>query len=226
MIKRLLIGLGVLLGLFLLVFGVAATIASGRPDDYTVTRSLEMAAPPAVAFAQVNDFHRWDAWSPWAKLDPNQKTTFGGAEAGTGATYAWDGNDDVGAGKMTIADSSPDSKVKIKLEFLRPFPSNSDITFSFEPAGTGTKVSWTMEGHNNFVSKLFGVFVSMDAMVGKDFEKGLAQMKTVAEAAAKKQADDAAAAAKAAADADAAAAAANAEADAGTAGGLGAAPAP
>lgn len=219
MIKKLLIGLGVLLAVFLVVVAT-------RPDTYTVSRSLEMAAPPAVVFAQVNDFHQWEAWSPWAKLDPNQKTTFGGAASGTGATYAWEGNDDVGAGKMTIVDSAADAKVKIDLEFLKPFPSRSDTTFSFEPAGTGTKATWTMEGHNNFMSKAFGLFMSMDSMIGKDFEKGLAQMKTVAEAAAKKQADDAAAAAKAAADAEAAAAAANAEADGGTPGGTGAAPAP
>lgn len=219
MIKKLLIGLGVLLAVFLVVVAT-------RPDTYTVSRSLEMAAPPAVVFAQVNDFHQWEAWSPWAKLDPNQKTTYGGAASGTGATYAWEGNDKVGAGKMTIVDSAADAKVKIDLEFLKPFPSRSDTTFSFEPAGTGTKATWTMEGHNNFMSKAFGLFMSMDSMIGKDFEKGLAQMKTVAEAAAKKQADDAAAAAKAAADAEAAAAAANAEADGGTPGGTGAAPAP
>lgn len=210
MLKKLLIGLGVLLAVFLVVVAT-------RPDSYTVSRSVEMAAPPAMVFAQVNDFHKWGAWSPWAKLDPNQKTTFGGAESGTGATYAWEGNDDVGAGRMTIEDSSPDAKVKIKLEFLKPFPSNADTSFTFEAAGAGTKATWTMEGHNNFMSKAFGLFVSMDSMIGKDFEKGLAQMKTVAEAEAKKQADDAAAAAKAAADAEAAAAAANAEAaDAGT----------
>lgn len=219
MLKKLLIGLGVLLAVFLVVVAT-------RPDTYSVSRSLEMAAPPSVVFAQVNDFHRWDAWSPWAKLDPNQKTTFGGAEAGPGATYAWEGNDDVGAGKMTIADSTADAKVKINLEFLRPFPSSSDTTFTFEPAGAGTKATWTMEGRNNFMSKAFGLFMSMDSMIGKDFEKGLAQMKTVAEAAAKQQADDAAAAAKAAADAEAAAAAANAEADGGMPGGTGAAPAP
>jgi hypothetical protein len=96
-------------------------------------------------FAQVNDVHTWDAWSPWAKLDPNQKTTFGGAESGTGATDAWEGNDDVGAGRMTIEDSSPDAKVKIKLELLKPFPSNADTSFAFEAAGPGTKATWTME---------------------------------------------------------------------------------
>lgn len=134
MLKKLLIGLGVLLAVFLIVVAT-------RPDTYTVSRSLEMAAPPAVVFAQVNDFHKWDAWSPWAKLDPNQKVTFGGPESGKGATYAWEGNDDVGAGRMTIEDSSADAKVKIKLEFLRPFPSNADTSFTFDAAGTGTKAT-------------------------------------------------------------------------------------
>ena len=161
-------------------------IIVGRPDEFKVVRSATIAAPPAAVFEQVNDFHKWDAWSPWAKLDPACKNTFDGAPAGKGAIFAWDGNNKVGAGRMTVLESQPSSLIRINLEFLRPFKATNTAEFIFKPEGNQTVVTWNMFGKNNFMSKAFGLFVNCDKMIGKDFEKGLAQMKAVAEAAAGK----------------------------------------
>jgi uncharacterized protein YndB with AHSA1/START domain len=169
-----------IIGLLLLV------IIAGRPDDFTVVRSTTIAAPPATVFEQVNDFHQWDHWSPWAKLDPACKNTFEGAPAGKGAGFAWDGNKKVGAGQMAITESQPVNLIRINLEFLRPFKATNTTEFTFKSEGNGTLVTWRMFGKNNFMSKAFGLFVNCDQMVGKDFEKGLAQMKSVTETGAKK----------------------------------------
>ncbi len=198
------------IGLVVAVLGFLGFIAT-RPSTYQVSRSITVAAPADVALAQVSDFHKWNAWSPWEKLDPAMKKTFDGS--GNGATYAWVGNDKVGEGKMTITGLAP-QKVDIKLEFIKPFEESSDTSFTTEPAGEGTKVTWTMKGNNSFVGKAFTVFMDMDAMIGKDFESGLAALKVAAEAAqkaraeaaAKKAAEEAAAAAEAAKAAEAAAA--------------------
>jgi hypothetical protein len=173
MLKKILIGLAAVL---VVLFGVI----SMQPDSYTVTRVGVVPAPPDVAFTQVNDFSKWAAWSPWAKLDPNMKLTLSANPAGKGATYAWAGNSDAGEGKMTITDSTPSSSVDIDLEFLKPFESKAKTKFTFAPEGTGTKVTWSMTGENNFMSKAFGLFMNMDKMIGADFEKGLEQMKAVA----------------------------------------------
>lgn len=154
----------------------------GRPDEFTVVRSATMAAPPAVVFEQVNDFHHWDGWSPWAKLDPTCKNTFSGAAAGMGAGFAWDGNNKVGAGRMTITGSQSPELIRINLEFLRPFKATNTTEFSFKSRGDGTEVTWTMSGKNNFMSKVFGLIVDCDKMIGRDFEKGLASLKSLAEA--------------------------------------------
>jgi len=207
----------ILLGLVAVVVALAGFIAT-RPNSFSVQRTATMKASPDVAFALVNDFHQWDAWSPWEKLDPAMKKTHEGAAAGTGAKYSWVGNDDVGEGRMTIEDSKPAELVRIKLEFIKPFESASTTTFTFKPEGENVSVTWKMEGDNNFVGKAFSAFMDMDAMIGKDFEKGLASMKTLAEAETTKRAEEArkvaeekAAAEKAAAKAAAAAAAAPAE---------------
>src|SRR6185503_4879290 len=178
MIKKILIGLAIVILLLVVVIAL-------QPSTYRVERSATMNATAPVVFAQVNDFHKWNAWSPWAKLDPAMKQTFEGAPAGTGAVYAWAGNSDVGEGRMTINESRPADLVKIKLEFIKPFGANSDTTFTFQPEGNQTKVTWTMAGDKNFIAKAFGLVMNMDKMVGGDFEKGLAQMKTVAESAPK-----------------------------------------
>jgi hypothetical protein len=140
-----------------------------------------MNAPPEAVFAQVNDFHNWDKWSPWAKLDPNMKVTYDGPTSGAGAKYSWVGNSDVGEGRMTIVESKPNELIRIRLEFIKPFESASDTEFTFKPEGKQTAVTWTMAGKHNFMSKGMCLFMSMDGMVGPDFEKGLASMKTVVE---------------------------------------------
>jgi len=155
----------------------------GQPDEFKVVRSSTMAASPATVFEQVNDFHNWDAWSPWAKLDPACKNTFSGAAAGKGAGFAWDGNNKVGAGRMTITESQSPELIRINLEFLRPFKTSNITEFTFKAQGGQTLVTWTMTGKSNFVCKVFGLFMDGDKMVGKDFEKGLAGMKTIVEAA-------------------------------------------
>jgi hypothetical protein len=182
MIKKILLGLVVGLVVLVVVF---VCIVALQPAHYRVERSATINAPAAVVFAQVNDFHKWNAWSPWAKLDPAMKQSFEGPQAGNGAIYTWAGNKDVGEGRMTITESHPSDLIKIKLEFIKPFAATNATDFTFKPQGNQTAVTWTMNGDNNFVGKAFSLFMNMDKMIGGDFEKGLAQMKSVAEAAPK-----------------------------------------
>lgn len=170
---------GVILAILFIV------VIAGRPDEFTVTRSAKIAAPPEKVFPHVNELRKWDAWSPWAKLDPNCKIVFEGPAAGNGASYTWSGNKKVGEGKMTITESAPSSLIQLRLEFLKPFKATNTAEFKFTNEGGPTLVTWSMIGKNNFVFKVFGLFMDCDTMVGKDFEKGLASLKTVAEAAAK-----------------------------------------
>ncbi|HYW70565.1 MAG TPA: SRPBCC family protein [Pyrinomonadaceae bacterium] len=181
MIKKILLGAVVVI---VLVIAIGCVVIAVQPNHYHVERSATMNAPPLIVFNQVNDFHKWDAWSPWAKLDPNIKTSFEGAPAGNGAVYSWTGNSDVGEGRMTITDSKPGESVRIKLEFIKPFAATSATVFAFKPQGNQTAVTWTMDGENNFVGKAFGLIMNMDKTIGADFEKGLAQMKAVAEKSA------------------------------------------
>ena len=168
-----------------LIITIFCVVVAMQPAHYTVERSATINAPAPVVFAQVNDFHKWEAWSPWEKIDPNIKKEFSGAAAGNGAVYSWAGNNDVGEGRMTITDSRPSDLIKIKLEFVKPFTATNATDFTFTPQGNQTNVKWTMSGENNFVAKAFSMFMNMDKMVGTDFEKGLGQLKTVSEAAAK-----------------------------------------
>lgn len=163
--------------LLVLFFAYVAT----RPSDFRIERSLAINAVPTVVFEQVNDLRLWDGWSPWAKMDPHMKQTYSGPAAGVGAVHEWNGNKKVGKGRMTIMQSEPVKRVVIKLEFIKPFTATNASEFTFTPQGSGTLVNWAMTGHNNFMMKLFGVIMNMDKMVGKDFEKGLAAMKSVAE---------------------------------------------
>lgn len=173
----------VLLGLI----AAAAGLVAMQPATYSVTRTQTIAAPPAEVYAAVSDFHRWEAWSPWAKLDPAMKVTYEGSPAGTGAIYRWAGNDEAGEGMMTILESKPAEAVKIDLRFIKPFESAALTEFRITPDGANTKVDWTMSGDNNFMSKAFSLVMGgMDKMVGPDFEKGLKQMKAAVEGAAKK----------------------------------------
>lgn len=175
MIKKILLALVVLLGGFL-------AVAAMQPDDYSVTRTAAIAAPPEKVFPLVNNFHNWSGWSPWAKLDPQMKESYSGPESGTGAVYEWTGNSDVGKGKMTITESQPNDSVRINLEFIEPFASTSDTRFAFRPEGAGTQVQWTMSGKSDLMTKAMCLVMGgMDKMIGPDFEKGLAQMKSQAE---------------------------------------------
>ncbi len=165
----------------LLLIGVFAIIIAFQPSEFRITRSATINAPPQEIFAQVNDFHRWEAWSPWIKLDPTAKMTYDGPAAGKGAISAWAGNDKVGEGKMTLTESHPSDLIKIQLDFIKPMADTSFTEFTFKPQGDQTAVTWTMTGHNNFMAKAFCLFMDMDKMVGGDFEKGLANMKSVVE---------------------------------------------
>jgi uncharacterized protein YndB with AHSA1/START domain len=146
-----------------------------------VQRSATIKAPPEKVMAYLSDFHQWSAWSPWEKLDPNMKRTFSGAASGQGAVYEWLGNDEVGQGRMEITENAAPSKLAIKLDFIKPFKSTNQTVFTLQPQGDGTTVTWTMTGPSEFITKLMGVFVSMDKMIGKDFEKGLTQLQAAAE---------------------------------------------
>ncbi len=164
---------------------VLVVIVATRPSEFRVARTARIAASAPVVFAQVNDFHKWEAWSPWAKLDPAMKQAYEGAPAGTGAVYTWAGNKEVGEGRMTLTESRPSELIKIELEFVKPFATTSTAEFTFKPEGDHTLVTWSMTGQNNFIAKAVHLFMDMDTMVGGQFENGLAQMKSVAEAAHK-----------------------------------------
>lgn len=173
MIKRIGLALVVLIAALLLW-------AATRPDSFSVERRIVIQAPMDKLQPLVTDFHRWADWSPWEKLDPAMKRSFSGAPAGVGAIYGWQGNSDVGSGRMEVKQATP-GKVSIQLDFIEPFEGHNTADFLFTPQGSGTEVRWVMFGPAPFVTKLMGIFVSMDAMIGKDFEKGLAQLKAVAE---------------------------------------------
>jgi uncharacterized protein YndB with AHSA1/START domain len=171
--------------------GASASAASGsaivagliaiQPSTYPVTRTASIAAPPAVLFAAVNDFHNWPEWSPWQKIDPAMRRAYEGPGAGVGSVFKWSGNDKAGAGEMAIAESVPDQKIAIQLAFTKPYVPASVIDFRFRPEGAGTNVTWPMTGENNFALKAISLFYGMDKLVGPDFERGLAQRKTLAE---------------------------------------------
>ena len=150
-----------------------------RSSDFAITRSAVFPASPDRVFALVNDFHAWENWSPWAKLDPKCKNSFEGATSGVGAKFAWDGNNEVGTGHMKITESRPHELIKLDLVFSRPMQANNVTVFTFQPERDGTRITWTMSGTNGFVGKLFGVIVNCDKMVGGQFEKGLDNMRNV-----------------------------------------------
>jgi hypothetical protein len=172
--------LPILLALAFIALLIFVAIA-GRPDEFRVTRSVIIPASPATVFAQVNDLHAWEAWSPWAKLDPNAKSTFEGPTSGTGASMGWSGNKKIGEGRMTITESRANEWIGFKLEFVRPFKATNMAEFTFRPEGNQTVVNWSMSGKNNLGGKVFSLFMNCDDMIGKDFEKGLANLKSVVE---------------------------------------------
>jgi len=157
-------------------------IVVGQPDEFKVSRSAKISAPPEQVFPHVNDLHAWEAWSPWAKLDPSAKNTFDGPATGGGSSMAWAGNNKVGTGKMTITESRPGEFVRFRLDFQKPMKATNSAEFTFRPEGGQTVVVWSMAGQNSFMGKMFGLLMNCEKMCGGQFEKGLATLKTVAEA--------------------------------------------
>ena len=208
MLKKILVVLAVVVAGFF-------AFAAAQPSLYRVQRSTKIEAPAPLVFAQLSDFKAWGAWSPWEGKDPGMKKTYQGTPATVGASYAWQGNEQVGEGKMTVTDISAPTELKLRLEFIKPFAAVASTQFIVAPEpGGGVTATWSMDGTNNLMAKVFGLFMNMDKMIGGDFEKGFAKLKQISEAEAQKQAaEKAAAEAKAKADAEAAAAA-KAKADA------------
>ena len=166
-----------------LVVAVAGLLiyAATKPDDFRVQRSIAMKAPPDKVMALVGDLRGWTAWSPYEKKDPAMQRTYGATTSGKGATYSWNGDKNVGSGSMEILDAPAPSRVTIKLDFTRPFEAHNMADFTLEPSNGGTQVSWSMTGPTPFFGKILHVFIDMDKMVGRDFEAGLANLKTMAE---------------------------------------------
>ncbi len=150
-------------------------------DSYRVERSVTIDAPPERIYEQLVDFHNWPNWSPWEDLDPELQRTYSGAESGTGAVYAWSGNRKAGQGRMEITEATAPSRVAIDLVFVKPFKARNETAFSISQDGSRSVVHWTMRGEKTFMTKVMGLFTSMDKMVGPDFEKGLARLKATTE---------------------------------------------
>ena len=173
----------ILIVVALLVVAVAAVliIAATKPDIFRIQRSITIKAAPDKIFPLINEFRNWASWSPYEHRDPAMRRTFSGAASGNGAVYEWEGNSNVGAGRITITDSVPSSKVMIDLDMLKPFEAHNKVEFTLEPRGDITNVTWAMAGSTPYLAKIMHVFMNVDRMVGGDFEAGLASMKSVAE---------------------------------------------
>jgi hypothetical protein len=180
MLKKILLGV---VGVVVLVVGAVLLIAATKPATFKVERQTVIKAPSAAIFPNLADFHRWGAWSPWEHLDPQMRKTYSGPPTGVGSSYSWIGNSDVGEGRMTVLESVPNEALTLKLEFLKPFEATNTTTYTLRPVSgdNGTQVTWSMEGPNSFMGKVMSVFASMDSMIGKDFELGLANLKRVSE---------------------------------------------
>ena len=163
-----------------LAIAVILILAAMKSDTFRVVRTASISAPSEKLFALISDFHQWRSWSPWENRDPDLKRSYSGTERGKGAIYAWDGNKNVGSGRMEILEASP-SQVVIKLDFLKPFEAHNQAEFTLTPHAGATSVTWTMHGPAPFMSKVMQVFMNMDRMIGKDFETGLANLKTITE---------------------------------------------
>ena len=174
--KKLLIVAG---AVAVLLGGFAAFVAL-QPGDYKVVRSEVLAAAPGAVFPHVNELRKWNDWSPWAEKDPDAKNEFEGPASGVGAVFRWAGNREVGRGSMTIMESRPSEYLRLRLEFVEPFPDACDVEFAFKAEGAGTRVTWTMSGHHGFMSKAVCLFMDLDQMIGGDFEKGLSKLGAVA----------------------------------------------
>lgn len=166
--------------IFLAIIGFCI-VAALQPSSFRISRSATISAPAATLFEHVNNLHQWDAWSPWAKLDPNAKNSFEGPEAGVGAIMRWAGNYEVGEGSMTILQSTPASHIQFRLDFIKPFSGTNLADFNFTEENGKTKVEWVMTGENSFVGKAMSLIMNCDKMVGGQFEKGLENLRAVTE---------------------------------------------
>jgi hypothetical protein len=172
--------IAIILAVLIAAVVIVLALAARKPDTFTYTRSTRINAPPEKIAPLVSDFRRWRAWSPYEDRDPELKRSYSGKESGVGAIYAWEGNKNVGSGRMEILESTP-RNVRIQLDFFAPFKASNVAEFSFTPQGSATEVVWAMTGRNVFIGKLMSVFMDMDKMIGRDFETGLAAMKVAAE---------------------------------------------
>lgn len=170
----------ILIAIVVLVAGFASYVAL-QPKELRIERTATIAAPPSAIFPHVNELKAWDAWSPWAKLDPNAKVTFEGPPAGNGAVFHWSGNDEVGEGTMTILDSQPDQHIKIKTEFVKPFPGSSTAGFTFKPDGDKTVVTWDMQSEQPFLVRAMCIIFNGKKIITDQFDKGLSNLKQVVE---------------------------------------------
>jgi Polyketide cyclase / dehydrase and lipid transport len=164
-----------------IAIAVVLILAASKPATFSVARAIDVKAPPEKIFALINDFHQWVSWSPYENKDPAMKRSYSGADSGTGAIYGWEGNSNVGSGRMEILEDSVPSKILIKLDFFKPFEGHNTAEFTILPQGGATHVSWVMRGPAPFISKLMQVFMNLDHMIGKDFEVGLANLKKLTE---------------------------------------------
>jgi hypothetical protein len=166
-----------------LAIAIAAVLvlALTKPNSFTVQRAISIKAPAEKIFPLINDFHQWVTWSPYENKDPAMMRTYSGAESGKGAVYAWNGNNNVGSGRMEILDTAVPSKIVIKLDFFKPFEGHNTAEFTMLPQGDATNLTWVMHGPAVFISKVMQVFINLDNMIGKDFEAGLANLKRLTE---------------------------------------------
>jgi uncharacterized protein YndB with AHSA1/START domain len=165
----------------LIVVALLILFIGTRPGEFHVERSTTIAAPAAAVYSRLDDFHQWAAWSPWDKFDPQMSKVYEGAASGVGASYHWTGNNKVGEGRMTISQSEPPARLVMTVEFFKPWKGNNTTTFSLAPDGANTKLTWAMEGKEDFMGKAMGLFMNMDKMIGPDFERGLANLRTQVE---------------------------------------------
>ena len=164
-----------------IAIAVVLIVAATKPDRFSVQREITVQAPAEKIFPLINDFHQWVAWSPWEHRDPALKRSYSGAESGKGAVYGWDGNNNVGSGRMEILESAVPSKIVIQLDFFKPFEGHNTAEFTMLPQGDATHVVWLMHGPAPFMNKLMQVFMNLDKMIGKDFEAGLVNLKNATE---------------------------------------------
>lgn len=165
----------------LLVIAAILIYAATKPNTFRIQRSANLRATPERIFALLNDFHQWEAWSPWEKIDPQIKRTYSGAASGKGAIYEWNGNKNVGQGRMEILESSPSSRMLIKIDFITPMEAHNTIEFALERQGDSTTVTQAMYGPNPYISKLMSIFLNMEKMIGPKFEEGFASLKALTE---------------------------------------------